>query len=186
MDGKLPHERSRLRRLPEEHYCGPTYVHWTLTLKDRKQGWLTDSWHLTFREILTHSLGRFHLVCPVYCLMPDHVHLLWVGHYPHSDQRKAMTHFRKATNKLLLKPTFAWQDQPYDHVLSIEEREKGAFEIMAGYIRGNPVQPGLVTEEEPDSYRFQGCLIPGYPDLNPSQENYWELFWRIYWRLHSE
>ena len=45
MDGKLPHERSRLRRLPEEHYCGPTYVHWTLTLKDRKQGWLTDSWH---------------------------------------------------------------------------------------------------------------------------------------------
>ncbi len=71
-------------------------------------------------------------------------------------------------------------------MLSIEEREKGAFEIMAGYIRGNPVQPGLVIEEEPDSYRFQGCLIPGYPDLNPSQENYWELFWRIYWRLHSE
>lgn len=163
----------------------PTFIGLSLS-RPRKQGWLTEAWHRTFREILTHSLGRFDLACPVYCPMPDHVHMLWVGHSPRSDQQRAMTHFRKATNKLLLKPAYVWQEQAYDHVLSSDEREKGAFEATAEYIRQNPVRAGLFKEDEPEAFSFQGCLVPGYPDLNPQQENYWELFWRIYWKLHSQ
>ena len=94
-----------------------------------------------------------------------------------------MAHFRKATNKLLLRPSYSWQDQAYDHVLNMNEREKGAFEAMVAYVCQNPVRAGLVAEEDAKAYPFQGCVVPGYPDLNPAQGDYWELFWRIYWRL---
>ena len=39
---------------------------------------------------------------------------------------------------------------------------------------------GLVSPDCYREYKFTGCLVPGYPDLCPWQEQYWELFWRIY------
>ncbi len=182
MSDKPPH--SYLRRLAPEHYQGHTYVHWAMTIKDRSTGWLNDSWHRTFRELLVHTLGKHHIVCPAYCLMPDHVHLLWIGYQASSDQKPAIKRFRSSTNKLLLRPAdLSWQKQPFDHVLRPVERERGAFEKVAGYILANPVRQGLVTEDAGSSYPFTGCLVPGYPDLNVWQDDYWDLFWRLYWRL---
>ena len=31
-----------------------------------------------------------------------------------------------------------------------------------------------------------GCLVPGYPDLTPWQNDYWDLFWRIYANLREK
>jgi REP element-mobilizing transposase RayT len=55
-------------------------------VEDRKTGWLDDSFHATFREVLLHTCARYHLGCARYVLMPDHVHLICVGARQTSDQ----------------------------------------------------------------------------------------------------
>src|SRR5690554_4256904 len=117
-----------LKRLPPEYYLGSAMVHWSLTIKDRRRGWLTPDFHQRFREALIHTLFRGGLCCPVYCCMPDHIHLLWVGLLPHCDQRKSLKYFRRHLSGILAESGFEFQHQPYDHVLSKEEREGEAFE----------------------------------------------------------
>lgn len=75
-----------LKRLPEQYYCGQAYVHWTMTIEKRKKGWLQQTFYYKFREILTHTMFRYGLTCPIYCCMPDHLHLLWIGILDGSDQ----------------------------------------------------------------------------------------------------
>jgi putative transposase len=71
------------------------------------------------------------------------------------------------------------QDQPYDHVLKPEEIERTAFEDICEYIARNPERANLVPVDRWMKYEFTGCLMPGYPDLNPFQDGYWELFWSL-------
>ena len=66
-----------LRRLSPEFYRGQSYVHWSMTMDNRKTGWLIPIFYYKFREILTHPMFRYGLCCPIYCCMPDHLHLLW-------------------------------------------------------------------------------------------------------------
>lgn len=68
-----------LPRLPREYYQADAVVFWTLTLFDRARGWLTPAFHKSFRELMFHAAAREDLICPIYCLMPDHLHLVWMG-----------------------------------------------------------------------------------------------------------
>ena len=113
-----------LRRLPAEYYRGQAYVHWSMTMEDRKTGWLVPIFYYKFREILTHAAFRYGFCCPIYCLMPDHLHLLWVGILDSSDQRVAARYFRRQLNPVLMKLGTRLQLQGYDHVLGDEERER--------------------------------------------------------------
>lgn len=174
-----------LRRLPPEHYRGRAYVHWTLTMDERKTGWLIPVFYYKFREILTHTAFRYGLCCPIYCCMTDHIHLLWVGILDGSDQQNAMKFFRTQLNSILEKLNVQLQQQPYDHVLREEERERSAFENIVEYIARNPERAEFVPHDRFMEYKFTGCLVPGYPDLTPFQRNYWDLFWRIYGRLRE-
>ena len=61
---------------------------------------------------------RYQLACPIYCLMPDHLHLLWTGVAETSDQLLAMKSFRKDMNGSLGRIGFQLQLQAYDHVLN--------------------------------------------------------------------
>ncbi len=169
-----------LKRLPSEHYRGQAYVHWSLTMEDRKTGWLIPIFAYKFREILTHTVFRYGLCCPIYCLMPDHMHLLWVGLDQECDQRIAMRYFRKQINPVLEKLGARLQLQPYDHVLREEERDRNAFEEVAEYIARNPERAGLVPVDGFADYVYSGCLVPGYPELRPFENDYWDRFWRTY------
>ena len=64
-----------LSRLDRGYYRGQAYVHWTITIQDRKTGWLVPIFYYKFRELLTHATFRYSMICPIYCLMPDHMHL---------------------------------------------------------------------------------------------------------------
>lgn len=64
-------------------------------MKRRATGWLDESFHLHFRELLLHAAAREGLFCPVYVLMPDHLHLLWMGLCTDSEQGNAMKFLRK-------------------------------------------------------------------------------------------
>jgi len=178
-----PKGHDYLKRLSPEYYRGQAYVHWSLTMEDRKTGWLIPIFYYKFREILTHAAFRFGFCCPIYCCMPDHIHLLWVGILSGCDQRNAMRYFRKQLNPVLEKLGVQFQLQPYDHVLREEERERAAFEEVAEYIARNPERKKLVPPDGFAKYSYTGCLVPGYPELKPFEADYWDRFWRIYSHL---
>ena len=169
-----------LKRLPEEYYRGQSYVHWSMTIDERKQGWLVPTFYYKFREILTHTSFRYGLTCPIYCCMPDHIHLLWIGILDGSDQRDAAKYFRKQLNSVLEKLGARFQKQPHEQVLTEEEREKDVFENVVDYIARNPERAGLVKPDCGKDYRYTDCLVPGYPELRFWQEDFWERFWRTY------
>ena len=171
--------RNHLKRLEPEFYRGQAYVHWSMTIRDRKTGWLDRAFHYKLRELQTHTGFRYELCCPIYCLMPDHLHLLWIGISDLSDQLKAMKFFRTQLNKELHLRNFELQNQAYDHVLKPNEIEHSAFEDVCEYIARNPERAKIVQTDRWFEYEFTGCLMPGYPDLSPFQVGFWELFWSL-------
>ena len=149
-----------------------------MTVEQRATGWLDELHHAKLRLSLCHALARHTLLCPAYCLMPDHAHFLWLGGNEASEQRRAVALFREAWNDTLRRDGGELQRQAYDAVLRPDQRERGAFGAMAHYIFENPVRAGLVAEWR--SYPFLGALVPGYPKMDPRDGVFWDRFWRIY------
>lgn len=170
-------DKRHLPRLSAESYRGRAFVHWTHTVERRATGWLTPAFHSAWSLLLLHASARFELVAPAYVLMPDHVHLLWLGLNENtSDQRLATEFLRK--NLSCHFASAEWQRQAFDHVLDESEREKGAFQIFSRYTFENPVRGKLV--EKWQEYPYLGCCIPGYPEFDVRSEDYWLRFWRCY------
>jgi len=165
-----------LPRLSREHYQGDAVVFWTLTVFDKAQGWLTTAFHQRFRELMLHAAAREGLLCPIYCLMPDHLHLVWMGLRLDTDQLNGMAFLRTYLEPELAPARF--QPQPQDEVLWEEQRKRNAFAKVCFYIAANPVRAELVTESE--AWPFTGCVTPGYPKLNPADGDFWPKLWRIY------
>ena len=165
-----------LPRLDPENYRGLACVHWSLTIDDRKTGWLKPIFYYKFRELLTHTCFRYGICCPIFCLMPDHMHLLWLGLVASADQRLAMKFLRKQLNVVLEKLGAQLQKQPFDHVLREDERQPVAFQNVVEYIARNPERKQLVPLDGFREYPYTGCLLPGYPDLSPFQPDFWDVF----------
>src|SRR4051812_40577543 len=86
--------RGYLPRLPVECYRGRAIVFWTHTVEHRGTDWLDGDFLRRFREVTLHAMVREQLLCPIYALMPDHVHLIWMGTSTGSDQRLAASWLR--------------------------------------------------------------------------------------------
>ena len=151
-------------------------VHWVMTIDRRATGWLDELRHARFREALLHTMVRYDLLCPVYCLMPDHVHLVWVGVDQRTDQKQAAAFFRRITNRVLAPEK--WQQEPYDNVLREEQRKRGAFQTVCHYVWENPVRAKLSGRA--GDHPWSGAVVPGFPDLEPRRDDFWDVFWRIY------
>lgn len=173
-------KKGHLSRLDPTAYRWQAHVHWTMTIEGRRTGWLIPAFNYKFRELLAHTAFRYSLACPIYCLMPDHIHMLWIGIDDRTDQLKASKYFRKQLNIPLSKMGFTLQHQPYDHVLRDDERQEEAFQIIVEYIARNPERKGLTPVNGFRDYKYTGCLIPGYPELDIWQVDFWPRFWRCY------
>ena len=165
-----------LPRLAREHYQGDAVIHWTMPIALRNTGWLNERFHFQFREIMLHAAAREGLLCPTYCLMPDYIHLLWMGLRLDSDQRNGMKFLREHLAPALLPHRF--QHQAHDHVLREEERKRDAFARTYFYILANPVRAKLTSET--GRWPHYGAVVPGYPQLHPLEEDFWPLFWELY------
>ena len=175
-----------LKRLPPEFYRGQALVHWTMTIEERRKGWLVPIFYYKFRELLTHSMFRYGICCPIFCLMPDHIHMLWLGILDASDQRLSIKFLRGQLKPVLEKLNVRLQQQPYDHVLRDDERKTEALQNLVEYIARNPERKQLVPVDGFRNYPYTGCLIPGYPDLKPFELGYWDLFDRLISKLRSQ
>ena len=169
--------KDHLPRLTNPAYQGKAVIHWNFTMEERRKGWLDKSFHQEFRWCLLHACARQRAACPVYCLMPDHMHLLIAGWDASSDQRLLVRFLRKHLAPTLAQRNVAWQKQPYDHVLREQESEPGGFESVSHYILENPVRASLV--EHRSEWAFSGCILPGYPELSLSMIDYWQRYWKI-------
>ncbi len=169
-----------LRRLEDAWYRGTAWVHWTMAVEDRRKGWLNDFHHSRVREILIHLCARYSILCPAYCLMPDHGHFLFMGLSDASDQRNAVKFFRKAWNRLLADAGCLLQKQSYDHVLQETERNPEAFEDTMIYILKNPQRAGLV--EDWRDWPSLGAIAAGYPDFEPKEG--FQPFSGKLWKIH--
>jgi putative transposase len=165
-----------LPRLPREYYQGDSVVHWTLPLFDRVTGWLSDAFHSLFRELMLHAAAREGLLCPAYCLMPEHIHLLWMGLRFDTDQINGMAFLRTYIEPALAPAKF--QPQPHDRVLRAEQRRRNAFAETCRYVLNNPVRAELVVKAE--AWKFNGAIVPGFPTLHPLQPDYWPKFWKVF------
>lgn len=130
---------------------------------------------------MLHAAAREGLFCPVYCLMPDHIHLLWLGLRRDTDQRNAMSFLRTHLEPLLSPEKL--QPQAYDHVLREAERKRDAFARTCFYLLANPVRAELIQESE--RWPYCGAVIPGYPKLHPADDGFWPLFWKLYFAARS-
>ena len=165
-----------LQRLPREYYQADAVVHWTMPIANRGTGWLNDAFHAHFREVMLHAAAREGLFCPTYCLMPDHIHLVWMGMRRQSDQRNGMKFLREHLAPQLRPHRF--QHQAHDHILRSEQRKRYAFAQVCFYIMDNARKEGLV--EHPKEWKFCGAAIPGYPAMHPLEEDFWPTFWKLY------
>lgn len=168
--------RGHLPRLLPEFYRGCAFVFWTHTVASRATGWLDACSHDAWREILLHAAVREQLLCPIYTMMPDHVHLVWIGVAESSDQRAATTFVRTSFTPRLA--PHRWQHQPHDHVLRQDERSRGALASTCAYVAENPVRKSFV--ERARDWPYTGCMVPGYPRTSPFSDDFWDLFWRIH------
>jgi len=166
----------QLPRLSRQHYQGDAVVFWTLTTFDRVTGWLTPDFHQRFRELMLHAAAREGLVCPIYCLMPDHLHWVWMGLRLDSDQMNGMAFLRTYLEPLMAPARF--QPQAQDRVLRDHQRRRDAFARVCSYVLANPVRAELVTEAA--AWPHRGCVIPGYPNLSPLLNEFWFTFWRTH------
>jgi len=168
----------RMTRLSQAYYQGHAFVLWNMTMDKRATGWLTPEFHLRFRELQLHALTRYSLMCPMYCLMPDHMHLFWMGLSAQSDQHLAARFLRRYVNDLLASGGSSLQKQAWDVVLQARDRERGAVSATMFYIAGNPARKHLVTDAR--QWPFSGAQVPGYPKIDWREEGFLDRLWRIY------
>src|SRR5689334_18341056 len=100
-------------------------------MANRQERWLDHVLHLRFRELLLHACSRESLVCPAYVLMPDHVHMVWLGCKVESDQLNGMAFLRRYMKASL---GLQLQHQAHDHVFKAEERKRNAFANSCEYV----------------------------------------------------
>jgi putative transposase len=171
--------KSKLPRLAREAYQGRAMVFWTHTFADRATGWLSESFHQRFREVMLHASARYEVICPTYTLMPDHWHLIWMGANASSDQILATAFLRKNLAAQLAPARL--QDRAHDRVLRDDQRQRESFQSISHYVRENPVRAGLVERWE--EWPHTGAIVPGYADFDPRDEDFWDDFWKVYNRL---
>jgi len=93
-----------------------------------------------------------------------------------TDQINGMA-FLRTHLKPALHPV-KFQPQAHDTVLREEERKRNAFAKVCFYVANNPVRAQLAAT--PQSWPFIGCIVPGYPRLNPLEEDFWPTFWKVF------
>ena len=151
-----------------------------MTIAGRQRGWLHPDFHSRFRHELHRLALRHAIAVPVYCLMPDHMHVLSVGLNHTADQRLWIRAGRREINQLL--PPCRLQKQAHDHVLRPDEQGRDAFATLVHYILNNPVRAALVATA--NDWPYSGCILPAGPELNVHDEIFMDAWW-AYWNTSA-
>jgi putative transposase len=148
-------------RIPNYPYVGEQRYFLTICTQDRATFFVED--HIVYPVIdrFLQTAREHSMAIIVYCVMPDHMHLLVDGESDDADLKRFAKlakqstgfWFKQGCGKRL------WQKGYYEHVLRDEERT----EDVILYIIANPVRKHLV--EQPLDYPYWGSSIYSREDL---------------------
>ncbi|MBM4287512.1 MAG: hypothetical protein FJ135_05080 [Deltaproteobacteria bacterium] len=153
--------RQKPHRLPKEYYRGETTVALTLCVQDKKQIFSNPDIVQTFIDMLEELAQKHQCVVPVYCFMPDHLHLIVSGSAEETKLLPFIVSFKQKTGFWLSKNMAGvrWQKNYYDHVL----RRQESLIAYIRYIINNPVRKGLVAYWH--EYPFIGAIGGNLEDV---------------------
>jgi len=146
--------RQRPHRLPRACYRGHVVVAITACIHDGTP-LFTDAFAVRAGvEALVLASNRFACTVPIYCFMPEHLHLLLRGTSVDADAWAAMASFKQRSGFWIAanRPECSWQKDYWDHVVRRDED----LRAHVRYIADNPVRRGLVTQW--DAYPFTGSI----------------------------
>lgn len=155
------HFFARKHRLTEQAYIGQVAVVFTACADRRTSIFLDTSAVDRCVELLTESLSRHHCIAPLYCFMPDHLHVVVQGTSLISDTKSAFIKFKQRSGYLLrhLPPYRGWQKSFYDHIISPDED----YNDHLNYILLNPLRRGL--SDDPRRYHGIGCIGTAFEEV---------------------
>ena len=153
--------RGRRRRLEPDAYRGEAAVAFTLCIAGRTPVFTEDGLVRSLVTALGQECAAHGCVVPVYCFMPDHVHVLTQGKTATADGWRAIVRFKQRSGYQLARrsPAVRWQPSFHDHVLRSQED----VAAHARYVADNPVRAGLVSSWE--AYPFVGAIGIGLEDM---------------------
>jgi putative transposase len=146
--------RTKKHRLPDAAYFGEVLLAITACESKRLPMFRDPETVAVFVRELGEAVARRSCSVPVYCFMPDHLHLIVKGLEPRSRPKLAIEDFKQQTGLWLKarRPQFDWQADFYDHII----RSSEDWVAQAQYVAGNPVRAGLV--EDLFAYPFSGSI----------------------------
>jgi len=150
--------REKPHRLGRNAYIGRVNVAFTACIADRQILFDQDVVPV-FVGMLREALAKFGCSAPVYCFMPDHMHVIVQGGAEHCDTRAAMAAFKQKSGFWLSRrrPDRAWQKDFWDHVIRCDED----LAAQVRYVAENPVRKGLVRcwSDYPHTGRLAMILV---------------------------
>ncbi|PYS30537.1 MAG: hypothetical protein DMG11_04770 [Acidobacteria bacterium] len=106
----------------------------------------------TFRRHFEKVAEKHHFFA-IYCFMPEHLHMIFLGCHENTHLLQALEDFKQATGYLLARRYLKtkWEKSFHDRIL--RSKELGAH---LRYVLNNPVRRGLV--ENWREYQFSGAI----------------------------
>jgi len=146
--------RAKKHRLPDAAYYGQRTVSITACTEHRKPFLVEPEIFAAMMATLREVTQKYRCLVPVYCFMPDHVHMLVQGRETTSRPKQAVDDFKGISGLWLEvnQPQYEWQEGYYDHIL----RSDDDWRRQAFYIFQNPVRKGLIID--PYEYPFTGSI----------------------------
>lgn len=141
-------------RLPRNSYCGHVVVAITACIRERRPLFNQADAVNACIEALRIAVKRSECTVPIYCFMPEHLHLVLRGTSGVADAWAALAAFKQRSGFWIAGhyPEHSWQKDFWDHVM------RGSEDVRAHicYVANNPVRRGLVTEW--NAYPFTGSI----------------------------
>jgi putative transposase len=146
--------REQTHRLPRACYCGELAVAYTARLVPGGEPIHCPRVAEPLIDALTASAVQHSCSVPIYCIMPDHVHVILQGTGGSADTWRAMVAFKQRSGFWLARRISGtrWQKDFYDHIL----RSEGEVRNALVYIAANPLRARLVRD--PAEYPFTGSI----------------------------
>ncbi len=146
--------RTKKHRLERGFYVGTQTVAYTLCVCEHRKLFADAEVVERFLAALKLYADGEACLVPIYCFMPDHLHLMIRGRTDGSDMARVVAQFKQRTGRWLRlnRPGFRWQPSYYDHVVRMSED----WQNQALYILNNPVRAKLI--EDPYEYPFTGSI----------------------------
>jgi putative transposase len=143
----------RPHRLPLKDYIGQRDVTFDACTFDRAKIFTRKEVVDPLVAHLAKAAAEHQCLVPIYCFMPDHLHVMVYGQREDSNVLEAMHRFKLLSGKWLHRKSLPnWQGNFYDHII----RSGEDWRRHATYIALNPVRAGLT--DDPFKYPFLGTI----------------------------